>query len=238
MNEFGPETPYEAIKEAGRIVEHGAEFEYWSIRASSVADYEKLFQDILNGDSIEEIVSERQEKYGEIAVLDLMSYGYFLEDLQNMFYFHHGLAVSLSNPYTPQNKYDIGISKDIFGHQGLDLLTGNVLRRKTWQKIKEWLEKIDRPGFDFIFCAPGGISCLFPHQNKYYAFVLEQMWRTLNPDGGVIFTEIHFNGEEQDMDTVINKLGQIHGITMLKGKDNLRLTRNKDAPEKLFPEIK
>lgn len=132
----------------------------------------------------------------------------------------------------------LGISQNIFSQKNIYLLTGNVLQNKIWRKIKEWLEIINQPGFNAIFCAPGGISDLFPHQNKYYAFVLEQMRRILNPDGDIIFTQFYFNSKEDNANVLFKNIKRIYGIDILEGKHSLRITRHTTSPENLFPEIK
>ena len=103
----------------------------WGIYGSDIEDYEDSFKYFLEGDTFSDIIKRRQEQHLPVNVLDLMGDGQALTELD----IDNGLAVTLSDLRDSGRKL-----RD--KKNSLHLLSGDILNKKTWRGMEEWLATI------------------------------------------------------------------------------------------------
>lgn len=119
---------------------------------------------------------ERRQKEGRKAyVLDLMGGGGVLRKLP----IGGGLAITLGDGREHQlKKQDTA--------KNIELITGDILSKRTWKYTQEWLKEKRLEGFDLILCRPaGGWSGIPVGEDIYYA-LLNNTWHSLSPQDGML----------------------------------------------------
>lgn len=104
---------------------------------SPLNDYLRTFVDVSSEETLESIRTRALEEKRPVLMLELMgSGGAFDKEWLK------GVAVSLTD-----------LRKDKSGNN-VQVLEENILERKTWDDINQWLKENKREGFDIVFCVP------------------------------------------------------------------------------------
>lgn len=238
-------NPFSHISEARRRAEEltreeenagDIKKEVWQSYKGSLRDYEDSFDVILSAMGIRSFsryINERQQEGRNIYIIDIMSDGEFLRQLPGI---GGGLAVSLSDKRTPEM-----IEKD--KAKNIDVIVGDILLPKTWQKISQWLKERGISFCDVAVCrGVGGVEVI---PKEAYTYVLSQMWSRLSPADGLLLTQVPERDEtlarqwgEEVKQTGIEFYFQRRGPTFV---DNVRgtnkpaigLIKKQGSPEKL-----
>lgn len=143
----------------------------WGIYNSSLDAYERTFKHVLNGSTIEDLVSHKQDP----VVIDIMAPAGTLAEL-----FAHipsrnklGIAVGLEDIRTSEQKL-----RD--NELGITSVKGDITKSSTWKEIESALDgkKVDL----IIERAVGGLNQL-PRHAVFYGITLQRMWHMLSDDG-------------------------------------------------------
>lgn len=177
----------------------------WLMFKSSASDYYKTFAPFIEGKSMAEFFTVRNEKGLKNVILDVAGNGYpFLDTKEAP---HDGaLAIGLS---------DLRVSDELknrYAQSQVDILAANILEKKTWNRAETWVHEKGNTGFDLIFFRPGaGIKYIgvdsSDQQNLSYNYsaninvlrvLLNRAYDILSP-GGELFAEIDPDPTEEQM---------------------------------------
>lgn len=205
----------------------------WGQRNNGLFDYNLWFSRVLGNQSIAEYIPRRTNVYG----LDLMGEGQPLRDLGIK-----GLGVTVIDERDVQQRgHDAERGIDILATtftpdrkplEICDIFTGITRRR-----IKQYLKQHNLKGFDLIVCRPHGAIALIPQDPPTCYFLINQFWRMLSPESGILLTQ--FPGkvfpEVGNWLKILqgNKIYAVSGPDFLWGGGNLKLVRNSQSPENL-----
>lgn len=156
------------LTKAATAMERG---DKWQMQFSGRESYEYTFKYLLGDKSIQNIIEKWDDKT-EVAALDLMGLGTVFEELK----LQHGLGVALSDARTPEIKAKHG--------QAIDVVAGNILERKTWNKIENWLQQqgLQDPRFKLALFRPiGGINFI-PHNPSIVHALIQRLWKLMSND--------------------------------------------------------
>ena len=229
-----------------------AQLEYfrWPANMSGVSDYSRYFEQLLPADAfeskkpLENLFLEQKRRGKSTVTLELMGYGKVLMELEKCGILDGGVAVALSNPWEFKKT---GSNAEPYipnplpqeekqGGTPLDIIAGDVLSNRMWRALAQWLEKNQSEGFDFVLFAPGAGANTFCKQERYVWFVLQQVYRLLSSNGGMLYADVpsflrkevveKFCGflEESDIPCkLVSRKSPLSGHLM-------RLTRVEDSP--------
>lgn len=172
----------------------------WSIYGSGVDLYQRTFSDVFKG-SLKDTLLDRKGVGKTAFALDLMGEGQALRSLP----IDGGLAVTLNDLRTSKKR-----SQD--DQKNIELISGDILSKKTWSKVSLWLDSHHPEGFDIILCRPQKALWYFRpifSQIEYYLF--QQVWERLNNDG-MFLTEILWQDELPE-EAWVNVLNHYPSIT-------------------------
>jgi len=140
----------------------------WGLQDSSLESYLASFKDIITQDELVQIIDKNK---GYQATLDLMGSGSAWEDTS----VDAILGVTLSDK-------DYSIDRRT-------VLGGDVLSKKTWKRIRSYLNDKELEGFNIITCRPeGGIHTL-PDNKDLFGYLLSEAVSLLH-EGGVLLTQL------------------------------------------------
>lgn len=128
------------------------------------APYEVHFWDVLGDETLRSYVDERRKPGQGFYALDLMGPGAVLRYLA----IDGGLAVTLGDRRTKEEQ-------DTDNKRDIEIITGDILSKPTWRKVKDWLINQKIVGFDLVLCRPiGGFSTIPPKLGIHY-FLISQI---------------------------------------------------------------
>ena len=226
-------------------LERKGEFGNWKIRAGEF--YDDSFGGLIRKHTLSELTEALRVRSGTSFVLDLLGYGHVLRRLP----IDRGLAVALADP---RHEYE----KERDEKNGIELITGNVVRGKTWKKMRRWIES--RGGedakFNLILCRPVAGMDGLTENRAVHAVLLQRAWQLLSPDCGTLLTQIphpeynrnaspHLYRKEPEFSEWIKMLNQVPGVRIWTSfekpkscrpryfRPSLLLVKNPGAPERL-----
>lgn len=148
-------------------------------------------------DMLRSTVEKRRNEGRNILILDMMSYGEVLRDLNTA-----GCAMGLIDKRRRKHKQEDAM-------KNIRFVEGDLFRLEDWLHVKQYLEAQGRENFDFIFCRPLGAISLHMHENRLsYDWLFSQVLPLLNPNGGIFLAQIHPKMVEyvEEMGKVLNLL--------------------------------
>ncbi|MCW1930164.1 MAG: hypothetical protein KIH62_002500 [Candidatus Kerfeldbacteria bacterium] len=154
----------------------------WYIYRRLSSDYEREFENLFfERDGIRRFVSERKNKGLPVVIGDFMSDGHALSG----FLPDAGLAISLRDNTNERIRAEY-----VAAH--ISVLEGDLSHAAAWREIDRWLDvqAPDSKKFDLILCCPHGPMTLFSDDPRFLFVFLQRMWRRLNPDGGMLLTQV------------------------------------------------
>lgn len=162
---------------AEKIEEEEASGEAWYTKSfEGIESYQKRFSDVLLGQRIEDLLQERKDGRGVIA-LDFMGYGVPLTQCG----IRNGLATALTDVRPPELREQ--------QRDKIDFIPGDILSKRVWKGIDQWLDRQKEHYFDVILAAPNGGVLAVPKDPNVYYWLMDQLWRRVNRKDGVILTE-------------------------------------------------
>ncbi|MCL5011018.1 MAG: hypothetical protein M1127_02300, partial [Patescibacteria group bacterium] len=146
--------------------------------------YEVTFQNIID-EKWGDFLQKQKEKQGSTAAMDFMGGGTCFMNLP----VDKKLAVRLtdkgSDPFFQLSLQE----KELLSK--IDVITGDVLSKKTWKEVFVWVEKETAGrGFDLILSRPiGGLLHITFNLDVWY-FLIENLWKSLNKNRGTLYTQL------------------------------------------------
>lgn len=183
----------------------------------------RLLSELLAENPVKKLIEAKKQE-GELYMLDLMSYGEIHRELDVK-----GCAVALSDRRTS----DIQATP-------VELIAGDVLHSRTWQKIDKYLElNTNGEKFGIILSHPIGGLTKIPMNLTVYQYLFNHVYRILSNNDGVFLTNFHTKMFEQ-VEDMCKKLNGIEGIEASCYSDDdfsifagFMLRKSSGAPEKL-----
>lgn len=151
-------------------------------------DYTLSFSEVLrSSSSLQSRVDEIKKDKGSCFVLDVASYGHFLNSLENI---DGGISIALVDNRNPK-------AVERQDKKNLKVVVGEMLAHSPWVKVDRYLEndiKSQRK-FDIITCMPlngwqypdAGVRKSYPFDLQYV--VIKRMWERL-AEGGSLFVQL------------------------------------------------
>ena len=177
---------YRDLREARRIAQEQGERERnsrqrtgWDYYNSSIQSYEDSFRDVVPT-SIQDSIKHRKAQGLPNIVLDLMSPGGTLRDLD----IDSGFAVTLGDRRSDT-------IKKADERKGIDVIEADILTKRCWKEIREWLDEKHVKGFSLILCRPLMGATIIPKDLDLAYFLLNQAWMLLDT-GGMFLTETRY----------------------------------------------
>lgn len=165
----------------------------WAEVAHSLADYGITFHGLFSNqlsetdadnsieflDFLQKFSPEgRHQPY----VLDVFADETVVRELVDEYGFGGGVAVSLG--YSPLSIADKP------EYQRTRLVNGDVLKRSSWRRLNDTMRELDIPNFDLILSRGIGALDYLPRNPRIQLYLLGQLWRRLNPNGGTMFLQL------------------------------------------------
>lgn len=186
----------------------------WKFDEESADEFDSFFEDLLNGSSIRDIADKIRQKKGRLKAVNILGGGQVLRDIQADF----ATAVRLEAPR----------EKD-----GVNYISGDLLQKKTWQKIPD--------NQDFILSmGRGGLYGLTDNPDVLY-FLANNMWSKMSSEGSIALFQVpHWMGS--DFEPWIKEVSLTDGIAVrwkLKASNDgdhyyaVLLVRSSNAPRSL-----
>jgi hypothetical protein len=181
-------------------------------------------------DFIKDLVDQKRIEGKLINILDVMSYGEVIRDLQAS-----GLAIGLTDERTP-DMVDGDKSNNI------QMLTGDIFDPKMWETLDQMYPN-NGEEFDFIFCRPNGAIERIPDNLQLGAYLLNRMYPHLSRNNGILLTEVgSVVTEKPAFISAIRELNDLPGIQAYYDESSiiastLMLVKGNEAPS-YIPNIK
>lgn len=170
------------------------------ITRKSVKEISYFLKYLFPRDLIRIIVDRLKQAGNEVRMLDLMSYGAILSDLNVK-----GCAVALTDKRSIKDRYDDLNNQRIF-------IEGDIMSKRTWHEIS-LIKKSnfsDQP-FNMILCRPlSGIENI-ARSSQFYNYMIYQVYALLSPDYGIFLTEFH-GSMRSYVETGTRQLNSFEGI--------------------------
>lgn len=175
--EISPKSLHCLVRNARTIADKRSDKD-WPAYGAHIESYQASFSNVLQGERIDNFVKNRRSK----VVIDLMGpsealIGLF-EQIPSRSKF--GLAVSLEDLRSKEER-ERGNKLNIVQ------MTGDITKSGTWHKINKLLE--GRKADLIMERALAGLNHL-PYQAKFYAIMVNKVWKLLNPEGGMLLAEV------------------------------------------------
>lgn len=210
------------LKKGDRENYHG---QRWGSYDTGIDRYEDVFGDVLKG----HISDLLKNKKNPIA-LDLMSSTKAISELSKQLpnKLKLGIAVSLDDLRTDsEKKRDTGLNTV--------QIVGDILESSTWDKIKEQLhgQKIDL----IMERALAGFDCI-PEDLRLYAVLLNNAWKLLSDDNGILIAEIPYAFSSQ-AEEMVNKFRNDYKMDAVKGGSwseayyHIKIVKTPNSPKNL-----
>ena len=187
---YDPST-IRAFMDERRAARNPERQDLWNFMFSKSGNYSSSFKEPLiktypelkkSKNVIKEIVEKRQKEKGSVVILDVMSYGELLRDLDVP-----GCAIGLKDHR--KDKHKLQDAK-----KNIRFIEGDAFSSPVWENAREYLESQGRDTFDFIFCRPLGLIGAHMHENSLsYTWLFDKVLPLLHADNGIFLTEIHPN---------------------------------------------
>lgn len=199
----------------------------WGVWRSGISLYEEYFRPIFSTPFVQFLETRKSEGRGTYT-LDLMSLGTILRELP----IYGGVALGLGDGRSEKEKRQ-DRAKDVI------LITGNVLTRKPYRMVKEWIRQKQRDGFDLIICRPYGAltHTYIPENKELYYLLLNRAWHLLSRENGLLLTEVplflHSKGGVltlNEMNQWLNTLKEESIEVEYKRERALKLVKNHHSP--------
>lgn len=188
-----------------------------------IRGYQKTFYEVLNGISLVEFASKKQE----IIAIDIMAPSDILADLFTRGGINTrrslGVAVSFLDKRT-QGKKSRDDSLNI--HQ----INGDVMDNRTWNRIEEKLN--GRKAHLIMERALGGFEGI-PNNPIFYASALVRIWKLLSNQGGMFVGEAH-GIKEKLKDEIVDYLRR-NNIDILINGTTVRIIKTSSSPDDIGP---
>ena len=153
----------------------------WAVYRSTAREYSDVFEDVLpeGVSDIFEWVGNRRKAGKPLVAVDLMSEGMALRQL----FPDAGLAVGLSDQRdVDDEEYDRATR--------IDMITGDLLRTRTWQAIEGWLADHSPTGkADLIMERGVGGLRNIPNDPKLYHVLINRLWNSISSDNGLLLLQ-------------------------------------------------
>ncbi len=211
-------TP-EAIQKIAKQEDNPSDENPWYDYYNDIQAYETTFRDVLGETHIVDYLQGRKKQEKGAVVLDLMGPGFVLRSLP----YDAALAVTLGDRRVQEQK-DIDTQKD------LTVIAGDV--RKSWDRVKEWLNKHEVVGFDLILCRPLKGYDTLPRDNETYYSLLQSIWEVLNKDEGMLLFEVP-GYKQRTLSSWAKRISRIPGVKT-NFKENLLIIKEAIAPDKII----
>lgn len=191
----------------------------WGFYGQGVSQYEEALTRAFFPYHLRDHISERLLQHKKSFALDLAGPG---QVLREMFLLSGGLAVTLGDDRSMKQK-----DKD--DSQNITVLAGDILSKRTWKNMENWLKSQSSEGFDLILCNPVGGFGRFPESPDLFYYLIQQTWQLLNPDDGVFY-----GAPSSRVSTLLLRdwAEQLRnrGISALYSAFSIKLTRTPESP--------
>lgn len=162
---------------AEKIQEEQASGEAWYTKSfEGIESYQQRFSEVLQGQTVEGLLRELRGGR-EVIALDFMGYGVPLTQCGVA----HGLATALTD-VRPDELREQQNNKVSF-------LPGDIFSKALWKEMDDWLSQQQEHSFDVILAAPNGGVLAIPKDPNVYYWLMDQLWRRVSRNGGVILVE-------------------------------------------------
>lgn len=215
-----PKTHYAeiraAINESNDLIKKGDKWNADYTQPDSNDSYEITFQNIIDS-PWEDFLIEQKEKQGATAAMDFMGGGSCFDKLP----IDKKLAVRLLDKLRTLNED----GKSLYSPppeskvREVEVISGNVLSRKTWKKVFAWSEKeTEGRGVDLILSRPvAGLAFITKSIDVYY-FLIEKLWELLNKNGGTLYTQLPIGTDPELNKNIIAWVSSLEKIPDLEAK--------------------
>ncbi len=195
----------------------------WGYHNEPIESYEDTFQHVLEGKKISDLLAGKEDP----IVIDLMGAPRTTHDLLSEFPMGRGLAVSLAD-HDPDkfNEY----FRNFYKSEKVTWLDKDITKPEAWRSIETWL---DGKQADLIMeRAIAGLE-LLPAHKKMYGILLNQAWKNLSNNNGVLLFETPRRDELMqngiNLDTWAENLKSVVEVKYDPGRPEDKLVRYRGA---------
>lgn len=197
----------------------------WGAYGKDISSYEGTFEKLL-GPSIKDILMDRKNP----VVVDLMAPSKTLYSLFGLIpgKFKFGLAVSLEDLRCAwEKKEDERLN--------VTQIAGDIMESSTWDKIESQLQ--GRKADLVMERALCGLNCLV-RDKRLYAALLNNAWRLLSKDNGILIAEIPdgFEVQAEEMADKFRNNSQINALvdrSLFSSTYSIKMVKTQNSPERL-----